>query len=193
MARPDYPFYVGLTRPGAVGWTRIGLTAVVLVIAVVVGLLGPGARNPLLLLVVIAVLLAVLLVQWMRLWTRFVVDERGLTVSWGGFLPQRTWPLAQFRTVQLRELSEQEAGPTVRTFGWRRGTVLPDPGHQRRPVGGRPIYNPPADDATPYRLLVTRPGTMVEIMGRDGQHFMISPQDAEATAAAVDQAIRARR
>lgn len=191
MSRPNAPFYVGLTRPGAVGWTRIGLTAVLLVIVLAFGLSGAG--NPVLVLLVALALAVVVVLQWMRLWTRFVVDDRGLTVSWGGFWPRPSWPLVSFRSVQLRELGPEEAGSTVRSYGWRRGPVLPDPGHQRRALPGGRVHALSADDDAPYRLLVTRPGTMVEIIGRDGEHFMISPQDPEATAAAVDQAIRARR
>lgn len=193
MSRPDAPFYVGLTRPGAVGWTRIALTAVLLVVVVAVALASPGAVSPVLVALVVLALIAVLVMQWMRLWTRFVVDDRGLTVSWGGFWPRPSWPLASFRSVQLRELGPEEAGPTVRSYGWRRGTVLPDPGHQRRALPGERVRTLAADDDAPYRLLVTRPGTMVEIIGRDGEHFMISPVDPEATAQAVAQAIRARR
>ena len=63
---------------------------------------------------------------------------------------------------------------------------------QLRPVGSRKIHTL-SEPRAPYRTLVTRTGMQVEIIGRGGVHYLLSPTDTEATAAAIDQAIRARR
>lgn len=192
MSRPDPPFYVGATRPGAVGWTRIGMTAAMALVLLVLGLTVRSAVPPLLVVLLAAVALGMAVWSWMRLWTRFIVDEHGVTVSYGGFWPQRPWDVAAFRTVQLREIPGETLGVSVGPLGRPRGRIMTGAAHERRPVAGRPVHPPELPQET-YRMQVTRAGTMVEIIGRDGTHFLISPTDPEATALAVDQAIRARR
>lgn len=187
--RPDPPFYVGHTRPSSIGWTRIGITVlsgVVLVVLMHQRAGMPGA-------VVLAGLFAVLtLWTWMGQWTRFIVDEHGLTVSLGGFLPRRAWPLEDFRTVQLRELPQSRLGVTLGGYGWRRGRASTPRPEELTPVGTRKIFT--LDEIQqPYRMLVTRPGTLVEIIGRGSTHYILSPEDPQATADAIDQAIRSRR
>ena len=187
--RPDPPLYVGHTRPSSIGWTRIAITVlsgVVLVVLMHQRAGMPGA-------VVLAGLFAVLtLWTWMGQWTRFIVDEHGLTVSLGGFLPRRAWPLEDFRTVQLRTIPRSRAGVTLGGFGWRRSTVMAASPEELTPVGKRKIYTL-SDLRAPYRVLATGPGEMVEIIGKGSRHYLISPVDPRATAKAVDQAIRARR
>src|SRR5699024_773034 len=125
--------------------------------------------------------------------TRFVADDRGLTVSLGGFLPRRSWPLEDFRTVQLREIPTSGVGVTVGGYAYRRGRAISSTPEQLRPVGDRKIYTTRRTQAR-YQLMVTRPGTMVETIGRSGgAHYLTSPVDPETTATAVDQAIRSRR
>ena len=191
MARPEPPFHVARTRPSAVGWTRIGLTAASGAVLVLLAGLRSGVAWPL--LVLLAVLFAgFALWTWMHHATRVVVDERGVTVSLGGFWPQRTWPVADFRTVQLRELPASTVGVTVGGYGWRRGRAIGPTREQPTAVGRGPIHTP-AETQAPYRLLVTRPGTQVEIIGKQGTHYLFSPVDPVSAAEAVDQAIRARR
>lgn len=190
--RPDAPFFIGTTRPSTVGWTRIAITLAAGAVAIVlltqrtqVPALGPS--------VVIAVIFAGLaLWTWMGQSTRFIIDDHGVTVSLGGFLPRRPWPLTDFRTVQLRELPPSSVGVTVGGYGWRRGKAMSSRPDQLRPVGERKIFTT-GETQERYRLLVTRSGSMVEIIGRSGTHYLISPTEPEATAEAIDQAIRARR
>lgn len=172
------------------GWVRVGSTVVAGVVAVAL-LAGQGVAVPL--LAATGLLFAVLaLWYWMHLASRFIVDDRGLTVSLGGFWPRPTWPLADFRTVQLRELGRDSVGATVGGYGWRTRAILPAAAEDLTPVAARRVHPLPASRAT-YRLMVTQPGTMVEIIGRRDVHYLISPRDPGSTAAAVDQAIRARR
>ncbi|MGY5763722.1 hypothetical protein ACXET9_00805 [Brachybacterium sp. DNPG3] len=190
--RPEAPFYVGRTRPTAVGWTRIGMTLVAGAAATVVISLRPALATPALLIASMGVFVLLAAWTWMNQSTRFIVDEHGVTVSLGGFLPMRPWPLEQFRTVQLREIPAERVGATVGGYGWRRGRALSSTPEELRPVGSRRVFTT-GDSREPYRLLVTRSGTMVEIIGREGTHFLLSPEDPQATAEAVDQAIRSRR
>ena len=183
--RPDPPFYVGRTRPSSIGWTRIGIT---LAAGAVLALLMAQRSSP------PAVLLfaGLSLWTWMGQHTRFIVDEHGLTVSLGGFLPRRPWPLEDFRTVQLRELPQSRLGVTLGGYGWRRGRASTPRPEELTPVGIRKIFT--LDEVQqPYRMLVTRPGTLVEIIGRGSTHYILSPEDPQATADAIDQAIRSRR
>lgn len=192
MSRPRPPFFAGATRPGAVGWTRIGVSAAMALVVLGLGLAAPTALPPVLAIAAAAVIGATALWSWMRLWTRFLVDEHGVTISYGGFWPQRPWPLAEFRTVQLREVPGSVLGATVGPLGRSRALVLTGTREERRPVAGRPVHVP-AEDRVRCRLQVSAPGTLVEIIGREGTHFLLSPTDPEATARAVDQAIRSRR
>ena len=187
--RPDAPFHVGRTRPSPIGWTRIGIT---LLFGVILAVLMAQRSSLLATLLVVAMFLGLALWTWLSQSTRFIVDERGLTVSLGGFLPRGTWPLADFRTVQLRELPASRAGSALGGYGWRRGSVATARPEELTAVGRRKIFTLDAPRA-PYRMMATRPGTMVEIIGRGTTNYIISPVDPQTTAAAVDQAIRARR
>lgn len=187
--RPDPPFYVGHTRPSAIGWTRIGIT---LLAGAVLAVLMAQRTSLLGIVLIVALFAALALWTWMGQRTRFIVDEHGLTVSLGGFLPRRPWPLADFRTVQLRELPRSKVGVTLGGYGWRRGRASTPRPEELTPVGTRKVFT--LDDLQrPYRMLVTREGTMVEIVGRGSTQYILSPEDPQATAEAVDQAIRARR
>lgn len=191
--RPDPPFYVGTTRPGTVGWTRIVVTLVAGLVIAVLLIQRSQQGSPLVMLAFGLLFGLMALWSWMRQWTRFIIDDRGLTVSLGGFLPRRTWPLEDFRTVQLRELPASGVGVTVGGYGFRRGRAISSTPEELRPVADRKVYTT-GQTQERYQLMVTRPGTMVEIISRSGDtQYLISPVDPEATAAAVDQAIRARR
>ncbi|AXK44719.1 hypothetical protein [Brachybacterium saurashtrense] len=187
--RPEPPFYVGRTRASSIGWTRIGIT---LAAGAVLVVLMAQRSTPLGALLVAALFGALALWTWMGQSTRFVVDEHGVTVSLGGFLPRRPWPLEDFRTVQLRELPQSRVGVTLGGYGWRRGRASTPQPSELTPVGDRKIYTVDALQR-PYRMLVTRPGTMVEMMGRGETCYILSPEDPQATAEAIDQALRARR
>lgn len=187
--RPEAPFYVGRTRPSAIGWTRIGIT---LIGGALMAVLIAQRLDLLPALIILALFAALALWTWMGQWTRFIVDEHGVTVSLGGFWPQRPWPLAHFRLVQLRRFDASHAGATLGGYGWRRARIRPAQPHEITPVGGGKVFT--LDDIkSPYRVLATGPGTMVEIIGREGTHYLLDAEDPQATAAAVDQAIRARR
>lgn len=192
MARPEAPFYVGTTRPGSVGWTRIAVTLATGLLLVVVMATRAQPLAPVLLVSAGLVFAAMALWTWMCQWTRFIVDEHGVTVSLGGFWPRRPWPLADFRTVQLREVPQSTIGVTVGGYGWRRGRVMAARQEDLRPVGRGKIFTT-ADVQRRARILVTRSGSMVEIVGRGDTDYLLSPTDPVATAEAVEQAIRARR
>lgn len=192
MSRPEAPFHVGRTTPGAVGWTRIGVS-----ILIGIGIAGYAlawARGE---TVVLGLLLAVAVLvyafwSWMRLATRFVVDADGVSVSLGGFLPRPVWPVAGFRAVQLRRIPGDTLGVTLGGLGWRRGLVpAPDRGTLDA-LPGRRVFTT-GEQQSPYRLMVSRPGTLVEIIGKEDTNYLLSPDDPVAAAEAIDQAIRARR
>lgn len=187
--RPDPPFYVGRTRPSSVGWTRIGLTLLAGAVLALLMLQRSSAAGTALLVVLF---LGLALWTWMGQWTRFLVDEHGVSVRLGGFLPRRPWPLEDFRSVQLRELPPARVGVMVGGYGWRRGRATTPRPEELTPVGSRKIFTM-AEAQLPYRTLVTRAGTLVEIIGRGSTHYLLSPEDPRATAAALDQAIRSRR
>ena len=187
--RPDPPFYVGTTRPSSIGWTRIAIT---LVAGAVLALLMAQRSTPPAVLLVAVLFLGLALWTWMGQHTRFIVDQHGVTVSLGGFLPRRPWPLEDFRTVQLRELPQSRVGVTLGGYGWRRGRASTPRPEELTPVGSRKIFTLD-EPQQPYRMLVTRSGTMVEIIGRGSTHYILSPEDPRATADAIDQALRARR
>lgn len=188
--RPDAPSYTGRTLIGAVGWTRIGLAAVLAFAAAVCGALQLIQMPFVIAVIVFTVGFAV--AAWMRMSTRFIVDERGLTVLLGGFWKRPTWPVEDFRTVQLRTIPAELVGVSTGGYGWRAGKAMSAADGTIEALPGRkPFTTTSAQEL--YRLLVTRPGTMVEIIGREGWNYLISPEDPRETAAAVDQAIRARR
>lgn len=185
--------YVGRTRPGGVGWTRVGITFAAGVVVALILILRPVSAGDGPLLAVTALIAFSLLALWttIRLWTTFVVDERGVTVSWGGFWTRPSWPLEQFRLVQLREIPAGSFGVTVGGVGWRKGRVFSGEPGDRRPVAGGRIFTT-GDVQNTYRALVTRPGTMVEIIAKDEPHYLLSPEHPEETATAIAAWIRAR-
>lgn len=187
--RPDPPFYIGATRPSAIGWTRLGIT---LGVGAVLAVLMAQRSTPAATALVVILFGGLAIWTWATQWTRFIVDEHGLTVSLGGILPRRPWPLADFRTVQLRTLPPASAGATIGGYGWRRGSVISARPEELTAVGTRRIFTTAAAKQ-PCRIMVTGPGTIVEIIGRGTTDYLISPVDAQATAEAVDQAIRSRR
>jgi hypothetical protein len=162
------------------------------VLLVLLGLVGSTALPvPFIALGVVAVVVYAIW-TWVRLRTRLIVDEHGITVSLGGFWARPTWPVADFRTVQLRELAEDSLGVTVGSLGWRRGRVLASRRQELTALPGRKIFTT-GKGQDECRLLVTRPGTAVEIIGRGTTNYLLTPDDPRTVAAAVDQAIRARR
>lgn len=191
--RPDPPFYVGRTHPGGVGWGRVLVTLGLALLLSAVTVFGPGGVPLLLLAPVVTLFVLYAGWTWIRLDTRFIVDERGVTVSLGGFWPQASWPVADFRRVQLREIPSDTLGVTVGALGWRRrGRVISSTRENLTPLPGNKVFTN-GNTHDQYRLLVTRPGTMVEIIGRRDVHYLLSPEDPQGTAEAIDQAIRARR
>ncbi|UQN31155.1 hypothetical protein [Brachybacterium kimchii] len=192
MSRPEAPFHVGRTTPGAVGWTRIGMSAVIGVGIAGYAIAWARGETVVLGLVLALAVLVYAFWSWMRLATRFVVDVDGVTVSLGGFLPRPAWPVADFRTVQLRRIPGESLGVTVGGLGWRRGRVIAPESGSIEALPGRKVFTT-GEQRSSYRLMVSRPGTLVEIIGREGTHFLLSPDDPRAAAEAIDQAIRARR
>ncbi len=181
--------YTGRTLPSSVGWTRIGITVLCGVILAVL-MLQRGSTWAAIAALVVFALLA--LWTWMGQATTFTVDSRGVTFRLGGFFARKSWPLAEFRTVQLRELPRSTVGVTLGGYGWRRGRASTPKPAELTPVGRRKIFT--LDQVQqPYRMVVTREGTMVEIIGREGTNWIFSPEDPQAAADAVDQVMRARR
>jgi hypothetical protein len=172
-----------------VGWTRIAIT---LLCGVMLNGLLLQRGNVAGAIAAAVAFVALALWTWMGQATRFIVDGDGVTVSLGGFLPRRTWPVADFRTVQLREIPASRVGVTLGGYGWRRGKAITPKPEELTAVGGRKIFTV-SEMQRPYRMLVTRPGTTVEIIGRESTCYILSPVDPAAAAAAIDQAISARR
>src|SRR5699024_1517004 len=163
------------------GWTRIGIT---LAAGAVLALLMAQRSSPPAVLLVAALLVGLTLWTWMGQHTRFIVDEHGLTVSLGGFLqrrpwrledvrtvqlrglrPRRPWPLETLRPVHLRELPLSRRGVSLGGYVWRHGRASTPRPEELTPVGTRKIFT--LDEIQqPYRMLVTCPGTLVEIIGR---------------------------
>lgn len=161
MARPEMPFFVGATRPSAVGWTRVLLTVVIGGVVIALMSQRPDLATPATITLVAVLFLGMTVWTFIHQWTRFVVDERGVTVSLGGFWPRQGWPLADFRTVQLRDLGDVTVSAAVGGLGLaqrpgahglgraaatrrqpqdphprRAAGALPHPGHPHRDAGG---------------------------------------------------------
>lgn len=186
------PYLVGRTGPGRVGIARVAVSIAAAVLLILLAVLG-SARIPVPFVVLgVVAIVGYGLWTWARLRTRLVVDEHGVTVSLGGFWARPAWPVQDFRTVQLRELKEDSLGVTVGALGWRRGRVLSAKPEDLTALPGRKIFTT-GNGQDECRLLVTRPGTAVEIIGRSGTCYLLTPDDPQAVAEAVDQAIRARR
>ena len=94
--------------------------------------------------------------------------------------------------MQLREIPTGTVGIALGGYGWRRGKGMTPAPEQLTPVARRKIFTV-AEQQRPYRMLVTRPGTSVEIIGTKDTCYILSPVDPQAAAEAIDQAIRARR
>lgn len=185
--------YRGTTTPGAVGWTRVGVVVAAALVLAVVPLLGGMTSGPALAVFALVALLSIAAWTWIGLRTTFVIDADGVTVRLGGFWRQRTWPLSDFRSVQLRSIPADRLGATVGGVGRRAGLVMPPMPGDITPLPGRKIHTP-GDQRRRSRMVVSRPGTMVEIVGRGGENYLLSADDPQGTAEALDGLIhRGRR
>lgn len=191
-SRPDAPFHITRVTPGAVGWVRIGLAALLLVGVPVLLFLRNGASVWPWALLAVLVLLAVTIREFMQLWLKVVVAEDGVTVSRGGFAPRPVWPVSDFRSVQIRTIEPMAAGSTLGGFGWRRAEVPRARMDQLEAVDNFRCFNS-ASDTRDTAIAVTRGGRLVEIVGTKNRNFLLSPTDPDATAAAIAQLIRSRR
>ncbi|WP_058235463.1 PH domain-containing protein [Devriesea agamarum] len=184
--------YRGTTRPAAVGWTRIGVTFGAGIIIAAISLLRAEQFGTAWAMIALTIFTGMAMWSYIRMVTTFTVDKHGITVRWGGFWPQRTWPASQFRSVHLREIPSSILGVTVGGVGWRRGRVMAPEISQLRPVGGLKIFTT-GNKQDQARMLVTRPGTQVEIITTDGGVYLISPDNPVATGEAVAEVIRTRK
>lgn len=189
----DSAVYRGTTTPGVVGWTRVGIVVGAALVLAVVPLLGGMTSGPALAVFALVALLSIAAWTWMGLRTTFVVDTDGVTVRLGGFWRQRTWPLSDFRGVQLRTIPAERLGATVGGVGRRAGLLLPPMPGDVTALPGRRILTP-GDQRRRSRMVVSRAGTMVEIVGRGAENYLLSADDPRATAEALDALIhRGRR
>ncbi|MDO5662826.1 MAG: hypothetical protein Q4G40_09030 [Brachybacterium sp.] len=184
--------YIGRTRPATVGWTRVVVMLALGFLLVAALAIGGTTLGPVFTVVVLLLFIMVAVWTWMRLWTTFVVDRDGLRIRYGGFLPRPLWPVEEFRTVQLRTVPAASMGVTTGGVGTAQGMVLGASPEQIRPVGDRKVFTT-GNTKDRYQMQISRPGTLVEIIGTGPHHYLISPEDPEATAAAIDEAIRSRR
>ncbi|MCT2024486.1 hypothetical protein [Dermabacter hominis] len=180
--------YKGHVRPGRVAWTRIGLTLVIgaAICVFVLFTFGDSALGT-------AVILAIGFAgyaawAWLRTAITFLVDDRGITPSLGGFIPRQTWPIENFRTVQLRTVAPERVGSLVGNIGLGRAEVAVSTLNDVRavePFKPRTLIGPQADT----RFAVTRGGELVEIIGRDGGSYLLSPEHPREVAEAIAKAI----
>ncbi|MDO5644210.1 MAG: hypothetical protein Q4G21_00760 [Dermabacter sp.] len=192
MAREVPELYTGKVTPGPVGWTRIAVTMVIgLVVAALAALQG-GNNGIILAVVVLAAFGAYGAAMWSRLSITFMVDERGVTPSLGGFLPRPTWPASNFRTVQLRTVPADEVGATIGSIGLRTGVVTSSRLDQVSAVDGLKVLNP-TEPQVPCTYAVTGGGALVEIIGRDGSVYLLSPTKPRECAEAIARVIRYTR
>lgn len=180
--------YKGRVRPGRVAWTRIGLTLVIGVAICVFVLLTFGDSG-----LGTAVILALgfagyAMWAWLRTSITFLVDDRGITPSLGGFIPRPTWPIENFRTVQLRRVAPERVGSLVGNIGLGRAEVtvstLSDVSTVE-PFKPRTLLGPQADTS----FAVTHGGELVEVIGRDGRAYLLSPENPREAAEAIAAAI----
>ena len=109
----------------------------------------------------------------------------GATIGalWAGLGPAPAEPVSEVRLPDASDLL-----PSTLARAMLQG-ARPE---ELRPVGRGKVFT--TDDVQRRtRILVTRSGTLVEIVGRGGTDYLLSPTDPVATAGAVEQAIRARR
>lgn len=180
--------YKGHVRPGRVAWTRIALTLVIGAAICVFVLLtfGDSALGT-------AVILAIGFAgyaawAWLRTSITFLVDDRGITPSLGGFIPRPTWPIENFRTVQLRTVAPERVGSLVGNIGFGRAEVAVSTLNDVRavePFKPRTLIGPQADTS----FAVTHGGELVEIIGRDGKAYLLSPDNPREAAVAIAAAI----
>ncbi|MGQ4560959.1 hypothetical protein ACUH90_03815 [Dermabacteraceae bacterium P7054] len=121
------------------------------------------------------------------------ITKDGITPYQGGFLPRAAIPAADFRSVHLRTLSHERVRPVIRRYGVRpNATALAAEPSELRAVPGSKLRTTgkAMDDATLY---VTKPGTLVEVIGHSGRIYLFSPENPEEMAAALVEVIRANR
>lgn len=180
--------YKGRVRPGRVAWTRVILTLVIgaaICLFVLLTFGDPGLGTAALLAIGFA---GYALWAWIRTTIGFVVDERGLTPKLGGFLARPTWPLENFRTVQIRVVAPERVGSLVGNIGLGRADVAVSTMSEVQRVASlkpRTLVGPQADT----RFGVTRGGELVEIIGRDGGAYLLSPEHPREVAEAIAKAI----
>lgn len=180
--------YEGRVRPGRVAWTRVILTLVIgaaICLFVLLTFGNPGLGTAALLAIGFA---GYALWAWMRTTIGFVVDERGLTPKLGGFLARPTWPLEDFRTVQIRVVAPERVGSLVGNIGLGRADVAVSTMSDVQrvdPLKPRTLVGPQADT----RFAVTHGGELVEIIGRDGGAYLLSPEHPREVAEAIAKAI----
>src|SRR5699024_11325126 len=87
LVRPEPPYYVGATRPGTVGWSRIGVTAVAGVLLTVLLARRAEGATPVVMLLFGVLFGLLALWTWMGQWTQIGVDHRGAAVGLGGVPP----------------------------------------------------------------------------------------------------------
>ncbi|MCT1715934.1 hypothetical protein [Dermabacter hominis] len=180
--------YKGRVRPGRVAWTRVILTLVIgaaICLFVLLTFGDPGLGTAALLAIGFA---GYALWAWMRTTIGFVVDERGLTPKLGGFLARPTWPLEDFRTVQIRVVAPERVGSLVGNIGLGRADVAVSTMSDVQrvdPLKPRTLVGPQADT----RFAVTHGGELVEIIGRDGGAYLLSPEHPREVAEAIAKAI----
>lgn len=179
------PAYTGSTRPGAVGWTRVAVVVGAALVLAAVPLVGGMSAGPSLSIFALVVLGGIAVWTWMNLRTTFVVDDRGVTVRLGGIWRQRTWPLEDFRSVQLRQIPAERLGVTVGGVGRRSGLVMPSQPGDITALPGRKVFTS-GTTRRRTRMVVSRPGTVVEIVGRGDTGYLLSADDPQATARAID-------
>lgn len=180
--------FKGRVRPGRVAWARVLLTLVIgaAICAFVLLTFGDSGIGT-------AVILALGFAgyaawAWLRTSITFVVDEHGVTPRLGGFFTRPTWPLENFRTVQLRTVAPERVGSLVGNIGLGRAEVTVSTMGEVRPVAPlkpRTLVGPQADT----RFAVTHGGELVEIIGRDGRAYLLSPENPREVAEAIAAAI----
>ncbi|WP_250258637.1 hypothetical protein [Dermabacter sp. Marseille-Q3180] len=180
--------FKGRVRPGRVAWARVLLTLVIgaAICAFVLLTFGDSGIGT-------AVILALGFAgyaawAWLRTSITFLVDDRGITPSLGGFIPRPTWPLESFRTVQVRRVAPERVGSLVGNIGLGRAEVtvstLSDVSAVE-PFKPRTLLGPQADTS----FAVTHGGELVEIIGRDGKAYLLSPEKPREAAEAIAAAI----
>ncbi len=189
MARDMPAPHTGTITPGPVGWTRIGVIVGLAIAVTVVVIIKLGSGGAPLALAVLVVSLGYAFVTWLRLHITFRIDANGITPKLGGVWARGMWPAETFRTVQLRKVAPSLVGSTIGNIGLRSGFVTSSRRNDVAPVSGLKVRNStePRVDAT---YAVTRGGTLVEIVRKDGGVYLLNSNEPHATAEAVAEVIR---